>query len=184
MKKRKRFSDIEAQFNTAYVPQGGYETGITEQVFAAKFGNMATRWPHIEDLMIGVFTELLGGDASLPTRQIYRSIISPQSRIKVLRSLLQRTELNQRKDPIYDEVIDEFSSLNDQRNTYLHGLWHTHESGRVFFIEASQDEMSIFQNREVHLNEIDEFIDRLDALENRIANIMDGEQVVRDANAS
>jgi hypothetical protein len=117
-------------------------------------------------------------------RQIYRSIISPQSRIKVLRSLLQRTELNQRKDPIYDEVIDEFSSLNDQRNTYLHGLWHTHESGRVFFIEASQDEMSIFQNREVHLNEIDEFIDRLDALENRIANIMDGEQVIRDANAS
>jgi hypothetical protein len=53
----------------------------------------STRIPTINHSahMIGVFTELLGGDASLPTRQIYRSIISPQ--IKVMRSLLQRTEL-------------------------------------------------------------------------------------------
>jgi hypothetical protein len=180
----KRFPVSSKKLDLSNVPSGGYAGGIQEPAFAAKFGEMASLWPHIEDKMIDVLTELLGGDYELPARQIYRSIISPQARIKVLRSLLERTEMNQRKDKIYDEIISEFATLNNLRNTYLHGLWHTHESGRVFFIEASVDETSLFENREIHVEEIVSAIGKMTALENRIGFLIDGEQDLREASST
>jgi hypothetical protein len=184
MQKPKRFPVSSKKLDLSSVPSGGYAGGIKDPAFAAKFGEMASLWPHIEDNMIDVLTELLGGDYGLPSRQIYRSIISPQARIKVLRSLLQRTEMNQSKDKIYDEILDKFSSLNDLRNTYLHGLWHTHESGRVFFIEASVDETSLFENRVVKIEEIVSAIRKMTELEDRIASLIDGEHEIREAQST
>jgi hypothetical protein len=182
-KKPKRFPPA-SKLDFAKVPDGRYDDGISEPAFAAKFGEMASLWPHIEDRMIAVLAELLGGDHRLPSRQIYRSIISPQARIKVLRSLLERTEMNQRKDGIYDEILNEFASLNNLRNTYLHGLWHTHESGRVFFIEASLDETSLFEHREVQIDEMVSAIQKMTSLEDRIADLIDGEHEIRQAHST
>jgi hypothetical protein len=184
MQKSKRFPLPSKKMDLSSVPAGIFDGGIKEPAFAAKFGEMASLWPHIEDKMIDVLTELLGGDYGLPSRQIYRSIISPQARIKVLRSLLERTEMNQRKDKIYDEILNEFASLNNLRNTYLHGLWHTHEGGRVFFIEASVDETSLFENREVKIEEIVSAIGKMTDLEDRISDLIDGEQEIREAQST
>jgi hypothetical protein len=109
--KPKRFSNIQPKYNAAGVPEGTYNVAIGNSAFGALFGRMASLWPHIEDRMIDVLTELLGGNSELPSRQIFRSIVSAQARIKVMRSLLQRTELNDKKDKIYDEVINEFGRV-------------------------------------------------------------------------
>jgi hypothetical protein len=83
MAKPKRFSNIQPKQNSAGLPQGSYDGAIKNPEVAATFGRMASLWPHIEDGMIDVLTELLGGNAELPSRQIFRSIVSPQTRIKV-----------------------------------------------------------------------------------------------------
>jgi hypothetical protein len=182
--KPKRFSNIQPKVNSAGVPQGSYVGAITNAEIGATFGRMASLWPHIEDAMIDVLTELLGGNAELPSRQIFRSIVAVQARIKVMRSLLQRTELNERKDQIYDEVINEFAALNDLRNTFLHGLWYTHQSGRVFFVEESIDDLSVFHAREVTVQEVETIIGRMTALEHRVAALVDGEYDIRQANST
>jgi hypothetical protein len=184
MAKPKRFSTIQPKDNPGGMPDGSYDGAITNAEIGATFGRMASLWSHIEDAMIDVLTELLGGNADLPSRQIFRSIVSSQARIKVMRSLLQRVELNDTKDTIYDEVINEFAALNDLRNTFLHGLWYTHESGRVYFVEESIDDLSVFHAREVTAQEIEALIHRMTALEDRVAALVDGEYDIRQAYSS
>ena len=50
------------------MPEGAYNGAITNVEIGATFGRMASLWPHIEDSMINVLTELLGGNAALPSR--------------------------------------------------------------------------------------------------------------------
>jgi hypothetical protein len=184
MTKPKRFSNIQPKPNATSMPAGSYNAAITNVAFGATFGHMASLWVHIEDRMIDVLTELLGGNAALPSRQIFRSIVAVQARIKVMRRLLQRTELNDKKDKIYDEVINEFAALNDSRNAFLHGLWYTHESGNVYFVEESVDDLSVFHAREVTAQEIEILINRMIELEDRIGTIVDGEYDIRIANSN
>jgi hypothetical protein len=154
------------------VPNGGYEESITDPVVGALFGRMAGLWPHIEEQMISILTELLGGDADLPSRQIFRSIVAAQARIKIMRSLLQRTEINEGKAGDYDDILDDFTRLNDLRNSFLHGLWYTHESGRVFFVENSIDDVSLFHAREVFADELRDAISRMTELDDRIRSLV------------
>jgi hypothetical protein len=81
--------------------------------------------------MIEVLEALLGGRRGSAARQIFRSINSTAGRIKVMRSLLQASPLNQSKGPIYDHFINEFQSLTTIRNNYAHGLWYTTMDGKV-----------------------------------------------------
>ena len=108
--------------NLPAMPVGGYETGVTNQKMAAILGQMATYWPQVEDAMIDFFRDLLGllRDEDFPARKIFTSIINAQTRIKILSTLLKRTKDNQDKSANYDWVINEFSNLNDARNSYLH----------------------------------------------------------------
>jgi hypothetical protein len=183
MKAPKRFSS-RPKPKLERVPDGRYDSGIREPHFAAKFGEMASLWPHIEDRMIDILTELLGGYSSIPAHEIFRSIISVQARINVMRALLHRTELNDNKDQIYDEVIDEFNALNTLRNKYVHGLWQTNESGKIFFVEPSIDQKSVFESREMPVSEIEALIDRMNALDERAVLLVDAERDFREARST
>ena len=74
--------------------------------------------------------------------------------------------------------------MNDQRNKFLHGLWYTHESGKVYFVEESIDDLSVFHAREVTAQEIQALIDRMTALEDRVETVVDGEYDIRQAYGS
>lgn len=149
--------------NLPPMPEGAFETGVTNQKMAAILGQMATYWPQVEDAMIDFFRDLLGllRDEDFPARQIFKSIINAQTRIKILSTLLKRTKGNQDKSANYDWVIKEFSNLNDARNSYLHGLWHTFEDGRAFLAEYSIDEDFFLQQREVTHEEIAKVLERM-----------------------
>jgi len=51
----------------------------------------------------------------------------------------------------------------------------------VFFIEAPVDETSLFENREVKIEEIVSTIGKMTDLEDRISDLIDGEQLIREA---
>ena len=145
------------------IPEGAFETGVSNPKMAAILGQMATYWPQVEDAMIDFFRDLLGllRDEDFPARQIFKSIINAQTRIKILSTLLKRTEHNKNKSANYDWVIKEFSQLNDARNSYLHGLWHTFEDGRAFLAEYSIDEDYFMQQREVTHDEVEKVLQRM-----------------------
>jgi hypothetical protein len=78
--------------------------------FAVALGQIISIWPHIEDVMIWIFEDLLGAKLGAPSRQIFRSITAQQSRIKVMRAMLERSPINQNKSA--DDLSPGISSKN------------------------------------------------------------------------
>jgi hypothetical protein len=131
--------------------------------------------------MIGILGDLIGdfnkssaGIPIGPARQIFRSLSSNQARKMVMMSLLERGIINNKLNRFYDDAIDEFSKLNSLRNTYIHGLWWTHEDGRMFLAEETIDDFHFFDARQVKYEEVQEVLTRMIVLaltaENRFVN--------------
>lgn len=158
-------------------PYGVYIYALENPEFAKVLGEIVSYWSHIEEEMIDILESLLGGSEdnnNVPARQIFRSIISEQARIKVMRSLLEFAEINHDKPKDYDEIIDEFAKLNKIRNTYVHGLWYTHESNRVFLRETTAEEHFFTERREVKIKELKTVVTRMENLYERIVDIIHG----------
>jgi hypothetical protein len=134
---------------------GDYEAGLKNEKFALLFGQTIATWVHVEDFMIQVLQDLLGSK-SAPARQIFHSVISNNARKMLMLSCLQNSSANARKADIYEAIILQFSKLNTQRNTFLHGLWYTHESGRVFLSENALKDFHYADAREVKIEELEE----------------------------
>jgi hypothetical protein len=143
-------------------PDGTYSSGIWNTKIVTHFGQIAGYWPHVEDAMIDVLKDLLGGQPSTPARQIFRSVISNAARKKMMTAVLERSSLNVTKTQFYDDILEEFGALNARRNTYVHGLWYTHNGHRVFLCEESLDDFHHFEAREVHETELAEFFTAMD----------------------
>jgi hypothetical protein len=153
-------------------PDGRYASALNAIAFSTALGQLLPYWTHLEEKMIEIMRQLLGGTQSLPARQIFRAIGNNHGRIKVLRALLEKAQINVDKDTRFDEIIKEFSALNEKRNEYVHGLWYTHESGRVFIAEPTPDETAFFDKREIKIEELEETIERMSKLFYKIMQIM------------
>jgi hypothetical protein len=117
---------------------------------------LITYWPLIEEQMVVVFKDLIGTDDQSTARLIFRSIINQNIRITVMRSLLEKSPHHTEKGVFFDELLDEFGSLNSMRNKYAHGLWYTYQdTGRIFIEEETDTYHLFFQKREVTAAELD-----------------------------
>lgn len=167
-KKLKRFSPFREPGNQ---PPGQYEPGITNQRFAELLGYIASYWVHVEEVMIRILHDLLGGKPSgdvPPARQIFRGIANNQARARVMKVLLEQSPTNSGKEPFYDDTINEFMSLNDKRNAYIHGLWYTYQEERIFVCERTTDDFYVMGMREVELKELEELIDATHAFVSKV----------------
>jgi len=85
-----------------------------------------------------------------------------------MRAMLEKSPKHKDKTLFFDEIIEEFSKLNKQRNKYVHGLWWTLEGTRSFVEEETDTYDSYLQRREVTLQEITEIAVRLTALVDKL----------------
>jgi hypothetical protein len=152
-------------------PQGHYSRSLWgSPKFAKLFGESVAYWPHVEDDMIELFHDLMGGK-SAPARQIFKAIFSNASRKLIMLACLHESRINATKGQLYDQLIEDFSILNTKRNTLIHGLWFTHdETGRVFLSEESTDDYHYMNAREVELSELERFNNDMMALVVKIEN--------------
>lgn len=167
----KRFEPYIPKDKIKNIERGTYSQGIHNDTAAISLGVMVGLWVHVEEAMVQILRELCGDSSPLlnfPARLIFRSVVNQQARIKIMRSLLELSMHNREKPIDYDEIIDEFDKLNDQRNKLLHGLWWTRHDGRLYYEEASLDNHSFLTSREVETKEIDDVTKRMDALIMRI----------------
>jgi len=58
------------------LPSGVYSVGIQNQQFAALLGTFLSLWPQIEEMMVGLFAELLEMEDEASARLVFRSIIN------------------------------------------------------------------------------------------------------------
>ena len=129
-------------------PVGSYSSRIYPDKFALAIGRLATVWPYVEERMVGLFTELLDIPGKQSGRLIFRSIINQNIRITVMRNLLEKSPHHKDKTAYFDELIDEFASLNVARNTYLHGLWSPTKMGSECSFRKKVKPTTYFSSRE------------------------------------
>lgn len=153
------------------VPDGEYVSGIDNDEFRNLLGDIISLWTHIEERMAWVFFQLAHVKDEAAAKQLFRSISSQQLRIKLMRNMLQKSPLNQNLDAQWDEVIGEFERLNIHRNNYVHSLWYTHQSKRVFIAEKLDIFEVDFSWREVDLKEMQKVLNEAVALSQKIIGI-------------
>lgn len=113
-----------------------FGSGVEDEEIRSLLGELVSTWSHLEEAMVYIFATLSGTPRQAPSREMFRSIIAQDVKIKMMRFLLQETEANALQPPFFDKAIDEFESLNRSRNKYIHGLWYNYE-GRTYL--ASTD---------------------------------------------
>jgi hypothetical protein len=72
-KKTKRFSPIRKSTKS---PAGNYTIGIKNYAFAERIGFLIGYWPHVEEAMVEIVQDLLGGNPAMPSRQIFYGMIA------------------------------------------------------------------------------------------------------------
>ena len=123
-------------------------------------------WPHLEDLMVGVFDRLVGTkpenyeNGSL----LFYAIVNQKTRIDLMRRLLQRGRSNRNRSSTYDDIIDEFQRLNDLRNRYIHGRWWTHQDGDTYLQVDNSEQPTHVGYRKVTVKELEDFCARCGSL--------------------
>lgn len=168
-----RFTNSAAGRQLNKTPLGVREGGLTNERMLVVLGSILASWPHLEEAMIHFMSDLMGTERHVaPARQVFRSVVSSEARIAIMRSLLEEAEINRDKDSSYDEILDEFASLNRVRNSYAHGLWWTSQDDKklVWLQETSTDPFaSLFgKERRVTLKELVGITQRIGALFDKI----------------
>lgn len=150
-------------------PGGMYQNGIQNHGLQRVIGLIITQWPHMEEKMVGFFGDLIGVADEGSARLIFRSIINQNTRLDIMRAVLQRSPLHKDSSASLDEIVDEFASLNVLRNKYAHSLWYTHEDGRRVFIEEETSAYHQFlAKREVTTAELLSVVQRMAGLFNKL----------------
>ena len=151
-------------------PNGHYVAALTNDLFVLAVGRIATYFSSLENEMINVMADLMGGE-NPPARQVYFSIVNQNARIKVMTAMLEQSSVNIDKDGSYDKILSDFTGIKNSRNDYVHGLWWTHDSGRVFLASPDPDEFSWHCGREVIIQELEGVVHRMDDLAGRLKEI-------------
>ncbi len=122
-------------------PPGKWTEGIQNVEIAGLVGQLLAYLPHIEERMIAVLARLLGHPAveDGPARQVFRAVISAKAKVDLLKALVSNAYINQTKPELFEDVIELFEKVTLKRHRFAHGLWFTHETGRVFLAPATTD---------------------------------------------
>jgi hypothetical protein len=141
---------------------GGRKGIIADAEILSLLGTVCFRWAHAENAMIKIFGQLINASDHLHTpRLIFTAIINQRARIDVMRKLLEGSPYNNKKGSDYDHIITEFRKLNELRNSYVHGLWWTHENGTTY-LQSDNSVFGLDENfRKVTAKELQEYLDRL-----------------------
>jgi hypothetical protein len=75
-----------------------------------------------------------------------------------------------------DDLLDEFRNVTALRNRYMHGLWFTHQDGKIYLRSPSVDYWNFSDTRRVATKELDNFIARLYSLYEKARNLPDAER--------
>lgn len=146
---------------------------MTIPEYCIAFAEVVTDFVFLEERMATVLASLMGASDPVAANYVLQSISSPTARYKVMKKLLEDAKLNEEKDRIYDQILEDFKNISDQRNGYVHGRWWTSAAGEVV-LDNTLDPNEPFQNaRSVPIEEIRGLASRVTSLQETIGNHVD-----------
>ncbi|MEO8758272.1 MAG: hypothetical protein ABI398_11055 [Devosia sp.] len=108
------------------LPDGHFETGMSDPGMLEVYGRAIMTWPVVEDAMSHVLGELIGTNDHEIASEIFHALLAQNTRLPVMLALLQNTRTNATKAEDFDQMLSEFKRLNDERNRLIHSYWFTH----------------------------------------------------------
>ena len=146
---------------TRTIPSGSYSPGCGDQAISIALADAITNWPFVEDAMVAVLRSLLGGPPEEIASSVFHALIAQNTRLPVMRSLLEDTRANRDRPEVYDDILNEFKRLNSRRNDYVHHYWYTHkETGSVYLCPSKRgSNKALHAGRIVTADELKQFVD-------------------------
>ena len=148
--------------------------GLEGQEAALEFTLLVTEFTHLEHTMERVLSLIMKSD-EMTAAHVMRSIVSANARIQLMRNLLERARHNSDKTSEYDEIIEEYSKINTNRNEFVHARWYTNiQSGKIFIIKRSDDKLivDIAAKKEFDVKEFKSVRTRILNLTNKIYKLL------------
>lgn len=145
---------------------GHFSVALDSPEFGNQFALLVTEFTHLEFAMERVLGVLLQVD-STTAAHVMRSILSVKARIAMMRAVLQRARHTATFPDEFDDILDEFQSINSLRNDYVHGRWFTDiNTGTVYIIKPNEDPLIADMSA---MNEIK--VSELEVVRNRIVQL-------------
>ena len=157
-RKRKRYTAPPEPM----VEEGAIYVGVIEgDEYHKHFSRIISGFTYLEDRMTSVLAVLLGDSDHVAAGCVMRAIKSPKGRVDVMLDLLQLAPINAHLGDEYDQIIDEFRIISNQRNSYAHGRWWTKVDGEVMLDEGGDPREALRVIRIVTIDELTAFSKRI-----------------------
>lgn len=177
--KRKRFGEGLNNALVRAVHDGGAWDGewiatLTHDDYLSALGAIAVEFQALENSMHLLLAALIGGEADYgqnceKARLIYQNLKPSSARLGLMRQLLAVAPWNNDKGEEYDAILNEFQSVSEDRNKFIHGSWMTRKSDSKVLIREKEGFGSPFLGcRDVPVDELDALVNRIGALHSRI----------------
>jgi Protein of unknown function (DUF2442) len=136
-------NEAEEALKTRLLKSGEATLGIYNKDVALIFSTFVSTFTFLEEAMERIFAMLMGTDLSTASL-ISRKIVSTNTRIDILKTLLTKSSRNKlnRTDEI-DRIICEFDRINLIRNKYVHGYWETYEDDQTYLVISKEDPFAL-----------------------------------------
>lgn len=163
-KEIRRFDKARHPKNRDLPDPGLFQHGVNDEKILLLLGRMIASWPHQMIYIFAILTQTKEGSA----REIFRSVIAQETKISMMRFLLEETEAHVEAPPFFDRALDEFQSLNRMRNKYVHGLWF-HDDNATY-LSSSDPARHPFETvtRKVQDSELTDFLVRCNKLSDAV----------------
>jgi hypothetical protein len=165
--KQRRYDAAKAvaQFNNDVVGIA-LQPSIRNADYAFAFAQLVSEFTHLEATIGRLLAVLLRIEDSRSqiAHYIWRTIINAETRIAVLRTLLEEAHFNEDQPDELDGFIAEFEQLKSRRNAYVHGQWYTRvDTGQMLLAKprAHPHGFGAFTTKPLPLAELDETLARI-----------------------
>jgi hypothetical protein len=140
----KRHSLVANPDTLVHAGHRGAAGAINDDPIAALVGRLVAAFVHLEDQMAILLAELSGADDATAGYML-RALTGPAARVRLIRSLLQKSPRNKERGEEWDLALKEFERINTARNEYVHGHWWTStDDGSVWLAKADEHGLSVF----------------------------------------
>ena len=120
---------------------GVFGLGLAHRDAALEFAIFVTSFTYLEEDMEKFLAYLMDVDEDIASHAM-RSITSPQSKIKLLKNILERSRINTHKSQDFDDIINEFQLINTLRNNIVHAKYQVKEdTGEIYWLDIKKDTM-------------------------------------------
>jgi hypothetical protein len=151
----------------------GYETSYQlmkeDSPYLAAIGEMVVAWSFFEHRLDVTIFNLAGPKECECRKKIPSQTARPASKFQAIIDLCQRRQVPEHLIEELNKISKDSTALSSRRNRFIHDPWF--DGGVQLYKEYVQNKLHHYERREVQLDNIKDFIEKMDDIDYRMAEI-------------